>query len=99
MKTAWYALRRTLPAWNIDILLPELVEYCKTNFIDEAIIKVDAEEFSHGIPTLEWLEGYLPTLRKIRDELVKNGIVFSINPWVTHVHCDRGRDLTAQYPD
>jgi len=99
MKTAWYALRRTLPAWNIDVLLPELVEYCKTNSVDEAIIKVDAEEFSHGLPTPEWLEGYLPTLFKIRDELVKNGIVFSINPWVTHVHCDRGRDLTGMYPD
>lgn len=99
MNRTWYALRRTLPPWNIGETLPELVEYCKTNLIDEVIVKVDSEEFSHALPTVEWLDTYMPHLARIKSELTKIGVVFSLNPWVTLVHCDRGRDLRGTYPD
>lgn len=99
MSQAWYALRRTLPHWNIDETLPELIGFCRESHIEEVIIKVDSEEFSHGLTPIEWLDGYMPYLKRIRDELRKNGIGFSINPWVTVVHCDRGRDTKASIPD
>ena len=37
---------------------------------------------SHGIPTTEWLDDYLPLLRRVRDELSQIGVAFSINPWL-----------------
>ena len=97
--SAWYALRRTIPIWYADEGIAELVEFCKQNFIDEVIIKVDTEEFSHGIPTVEWLDGYMPILHRVKKELTQIGVVFSINPWVTLVHRDQGRDISAIHPD
>lgn len=96
---AWYALRRTLPIWSANENLEELIEFSKRNHIDEIIVKVDAEEFTHGIPSLKWLDDYLPVLKKIKAGLEGAGIKFSINPWVTLVHCDRGRKVKEIYPD
>lgn len=97
-----YALRRTLPSWSFDERderLKELLTFCKDCSIDEVIVKTDAEEFSHGIPTLEWLMKYMPMLTRARDGLRANGVEFSINPWVTVGHLDRGRDLRETFPD
>ena len=99
MTNTWYALRRTLPPWSFDETLPELLEYCKVNLIDEVIVKIDSEEFTHALPTVEWLDDYMPHLKKIKSELSAIDVVFSINPWVTLVHCDRGRSLGGTYPE
>lgn len=96
---AWYALRRTLPPWSWENNLRELVEDCPRYGIDEVIVKVDTEEFSHHILSVEWLRQYQPILFRIRDELANIGVVFSINPWVTLVHGDRGRNCRALFPD
>ena len=89
---AWLAIRRTLPEWNFRELLDELLEYVEKYPIDEVIIKVDVEEFSHGHPATEWLESYIPKLELIRDELQKRHVAYSLNPWITVGHADRGRD-------
>jgi hypothetical protein len=99
MPKAWYALRRTLPVWSWEENLKELVGYCSRNSVDEVILKVDTEEFSHGIPSVEWLDNYLPILHKTKEELSAIGVETSINPWVTLVHCDRGRHIKDIYPD
>ncbi len=99
MPEVWYALRRTLTHWNHEQGLAELIEFCKKNLVDEVILKIDSEEFTHAIPTPEWVDAYLPILAKAKKELNAEGIVFSLNPWVTMVHCDRGRDLSKTYPD
>lgn len=96
---AWSALRRTLPLWSWKENLEELVRYCPECGIDEVIVKVDTEEFSHGIPTIEWLKNYQPILFEIKKALNEIDVVFSINPWVTHVHCDRGRNVKAENPE
>jgi len=93
-----YALRRTLPSWCFDRTLDELLAFCKQATIDEVIIKVDTEEFSHGIPTIAWLDDYLPKLRRARVALLAQDVAFSINPWVTLGHIDRGRDLREVFP-
>jgi len=96
---AWYALRRTLPPWCWEENLKELVECCPQYGIDEVIVKVDTEEFSHHILPLDWLKQYRPVLQKIKEELDKIGVVFSINPWVTLVHGDRGRNCRQKFPE
>ena len=94
-----YALRRTIPWWNADDCLDELLEFCRTAGIDEVIVKVDTEEFSHGHPTLSWLENYLPVLHKTHQALDDIGVRYSLNPWGTLLHCDRGRDLRETMRD
>ena len=98
-RAARYALRRTLPPWCFDECLAELLDFCQEASIDEIILKVDVEEFSHGIPTVEWLMAYMPKMKKVRDELKKIEVAFSINPWITVGHLDRGRDLRRIFPD
>jgi hypothetical protein len=96
---AWYALRRTLVPWHFDEALSDLLAYCRKVPIDEIILKCDTEEFSHGQPSIEWLAKYQPRLIEARDALAEMGIVYSLNPWVTQGHNDRGRDIRPIYPD
>ncbi len=98
-KPGVYALRRTLPSWRFDETLDELLGFCQRTHTDEIIVKVDTEEFSHGIPTIQWLEDYLPYLHRTRDALNAIGVTYSLNPWTTQNHCDRGKDLREIYPD
>lgn len=96
---AWYALRRTLVPWDFDHALDDLISYCQSVPVDEIIIKCDTEEFSHGHPSLAWLQAYQPKLLKARDALQALGVVYSLNPWVTIGHLDRGRDVRPHFPD
>lgn len=96
---AWYSLRRTLPTWSFEQNLAELVEYLPRYGVDEVIIKVDTEEFTHGQPLLGWVEAYLPRLFRIREAMDKLGIRYSLNPWITVGHCDRGRDSRRELPN
>lgn len=95
----WYALRRTLPPWSWERNLDELIRFCREARVDEVIVKVDTEEFSHGQVPLEWLREYLPVLERIRDALAEIGVVYSLNPWITLGHIDRGRDSRDDFPD
>jgi hypothetical protein len=95
---AWYALRRTLPPWRFDELLKELTTQLPRYGVDEVIIKVDTEEFFHGQPLLPWMKKYQKNLFRIKEAMDKLGIVFSINPWITMGHCDRGRDSRKFVP-
>ena len=95
---AWYALRRSLPPWRWEANLKELVECCPEYGIDEVIVIVDTEEFSHHLPTIEWLTDYQPVLFEISEALEDIGVVYSQDPWVTLVHADSGRNCRALFP-
>jgi len=87
-------LRRNLPLWKPEKTIREAVAFCLDVGIDEIIWKIDPEDFNHGFTSHELIRRFLPWLEKARQELADNGIVFSINPWVTLNHAYRGR-----YPD
>ncbi|MDR0932173.1 MAG: hypothetical protein LBM70_04030 [Victivallales bacterium] len=89
---AWYALRRTLPPWKFEETLSDLIRLAPEFKIDEVIVKIDTEEFSHGHPTLEWAKRYQGNLFQVKEALQKLNIVYSLNPWITVGHCDRGRN-------
>lgn len=95
---AWYALRRTLPPWSWERNLQELLDFCRECWVDEVIVKVDTEEFSHGQVPPDWLEAYVPALGCIRDALMAQGVFYSLNPWITLGHQDRGRDSRDRFP-
>ena len=90
-RQVWYSLRRTLPPWNFQQMLDELCRLAPRFRIDEVIVKIDTEEFSHGHPTLEWARAYQPKLFLVKKELERLGIVYSLNPWITVGHADRKR--------
>jgi hypothetical protein len=97
-RDAWHALRRTLPPWRFEENLNELIDYVQHCSVDEVIIKVDTEEFSHGHPSIEWAKKYQTNLFQIKEEMDKVGVVYSLNPWVTVGHIDRGRDTVQDFP-
>lgn len=88
---AWYALRRTLPPFRFDELLAEMVAELPRYRVDEVIVIVDTEEFFHGHPTPEDARQSSKNLVRLRDALSGVGIAYSLNPWVTRGHEDRGR--------
>ncbi len=94
----WYALRRTLPPHSFEANLRELIELLPNYCVDEVIVKVDTEEFTHGQPPLEWVRNYQPKLVEIRERLAAIDIAYSINPWITMGHNDRGRDERTNFP-
>jgi hypothetical protein len=94
-----YALRRTLVPWNFSHGLDELLRYCQNVSVDEVILKVDAEEFSHGLPSLCWIKKYQENLFFAKKRLNEEGIAYSLNPWVTVGHVDRGRRNDLVYHD
>lgn len=95
---AWYSLRRTLPPWRFQETLEELCRLAPQFKIDEVIVKIDTEEFSHGHPSLEWAAAYQEKLFEVRRRLEELGIVYSLNPWITAGHADRGRDDRDRLP-
>ncbi len=95
---AWYALRRTLPLWSFEENLAELRQQLPRYRVDEIIVKVDTEDFSHGQPPLAWIKAYQQKLFAIKEAMERQGIVYSVNPWITMGHCDRGRDSRSELP-
>lgn len=67
--------------------------------VDELVIKIDTEEFSHGQPPLDWVKAYQEKLYTAKEALEAMGIVYSLNPWVTIGHIDRGRHLKDSLPN
>lgn len=92
-----YALRRTLPVWSFEENLAEL-DLLKKHHVSELIVKVDTEEFSHGQIPLDYLKNYQEKLFRIREKLSSLGIKYSLNPWITQGHVDRGRHAAEQLP-
>ena len=62
-----YTLRRTLPPWSFQPCLAELEEAIFRWKLDEVLVKVDVEEFSHAQVNLEWLDAYLPLLAEVQN--------------------------------
>ena len=60
--TFHYTLRRTLPPWSFHENLRELEEAVVQGRLDEVLVKVDTEEFSHGQVNPTWFKAYLPLL-------------------------------------
>jgi hypothetical protein len=95
---AWYALRRPLPPWRFDELLAEMVEHLPRYRVDEVIVMVDVEEFFHNHPTPQVAREYQKNLIRVRDALAGIGVAYSLNPWITRGHEDRGRRAADVLP-
>ena len=86
-----YMLRRCFPLWKTEAAIQEAVAFCRRNRIGEVIWKIDPEDFNHGFTPEPLQRQYVTALRRAREILTENGIVFSLNPWLTLNHIDRNR--------
>lgn len=91
---AHYMLRRAMIIWKPEETIAETLAFCEETGVDEIIWKVDVEEFNHGFTSHELIREYIPWLERARDLQTEKEVLFSINPWVTCGHADRGH-----YPD
>ncbi|MBA2481446.1 MAG: hypothetical protein H0V44_12350 [Planctomycetes bacterium] len=93
-----YMIRRSLFPWKFEETIDETARFAAEHGIQEVIWKIDCEEFSHGLPTLDQVRTYLPWLEKSRSRLAESGTTMSINPWATQGMRDAGWDLRRVFP-
>jgi hypothetical protein len=95
---AWYALRRPLPPWRFEELLAEMLKHLPSYRVDEVIVMLDVEDFFHNHPTPEIAREWTKNLVRARELLASAGIAYSLNPWITRGHEDRGRRAADALP-
>ncbi|MCC7352783.1 MAG: hypothetical protein IT330_03420 [Anaerolineae bacterium] len=97
--TIRYALRLQFrPDQDPQAVARELRQLCRAGQVDEVILFIFAEELNNGHETLAEVRSWLDTIRPWKEMLKREGIEVSLNPWVTVLHCDRGRQFKPDQP-
>ncbi len=93
-----YVLRFPMaPGFNEDAVSERLVNFCKSGKIDEVMFFINCEELFKGHLTREQTKPWLEMIARQAEILKKEGIDFSINPWTTLSHADRGRVMNPEH--
>ncbi len=89
-----YTLRMQFgPHQPADHVLAEVREVVRTGRVDEIMVFFFAEEQNDGHETLERIDEWIVKTLPWRQALAADGVTFSLNPWHSVLHCDRGRTL------
>jgi hypothetical protein len=89
-----YHLRfQLLPGRSVARDAAALAEYCREHAIEEAVLFFAAEEWNNGLLSRAEEDLWFRTLREAKRVLDRSGIAVSLNPWMTVLHCARGRSL------
>jgi len=89
-----YILRFAVqPGHDEDEKLSVLLDFCKEALIDEVMFFINCEELNQGHLTIEETKPWMDLIAKGKKLLETIGVKTSINPWITLLHCDRGRKL------
>lgn len=87
-----YHLRfQILPGKNAARDAAALAEFCRAHGIEEAALFIAAEEWNNGLLSRAEEDLWFRTLREAKRVLDRSGISVSLNPWMTVLHCARGR--------
>ncbi len=87
-----YHLRfQILPGPRAKADARSLAAFCRTHGIEEAVLFFAAEEWNNGLLSRRDEERWFKTVQQTKKILEAHGIVTSLNPWMTALHCDRGR--------
>lgn len=93
-RTYDYVLRYSVePGCCEQERLDALVDFCKVSHTPEVMFFVQPEELNTGHTALEELDEWMRVIREGQKRLSEIGVRTSINPWMTTLHCDRGRTL------
>ncbi|MBQ4543160.1 MAG: hypothetical protein IJA19_03200, partial [Clostridia bacterium] len=93
-----YVLRFPMePGFNEDEVSQRLVDFCKSGKIDEVMFFINYEDVFMGHLTKDQTKPWLETIAKHARTLKRAGVDFSINPWTTLSHADRGRVMNPEH--
>lgn len=94
MRRFTYALRCVVqPGFQEEERLAKIIRFALRGKMDEIMFFVNCEDLNDGHLTPEETGKWVDTLRRCKRACTAAGIRFSINPWTTLLHADRGRRL------
>lgn len=92
LKPLRYHLRfQIIPGKNVERDAHILTDFCKTHGVEEVVLFFAAEEWNNGLLSAQEENMWFNNARKVKSILDKADVVTSLNPWMTVLHCDRGR--------
>ena len=92
MSALRYHLRfQIVPGPDVKKTAADLAVFCRRHGIEEVVLFFAAEEWNNGLLSRREEDTWFRTVRQARAILVRAGITVSLNPWMTVLHCDRGR--------
>ncbi|MCM8817865.1 MAG: hypothetical protein NC915_00020 [Candidatus Omnitrophica bacterium] len=92
MKKVKYHLRfQIIPGINVKKDAEILTEFCIKHRIEEVVLFFAGEEWNNGLLSEKEENLWFETIKTAKEIIEKKGIKVSLNPWMTVLHCDRGR--------
>lgn len=68
-----------------------LANFCNEHAVEEVVLFFAAEAWNNGLLSAEEEDLWFGTIETAKTVLEGAGVVVSLNPWATVLHCDRGR--------
>ncbi len=91
-----YHLRfQVLPGPQVAADARDLSAFCKKHGVEEVVLFFAAEEWNNGLLSQKEEDQWFKAIRTANAILSDAGIVVSLNPWMTSLHCSRGRRFPA----
>ena len=81
------------PHQDAERITRQLLALVEQAPVDEIMFFYFAEEMNDGHETLERIDEWIEHSRPYREALAAKGVLVSLNPWHSILHCDRGRRL------
>ena len=96
MKSIKYHLRfQVIPGKNVIRDARILADFCAKHRIEEVVLFFAAEEWNNGLLSKKEEDAWFDTVSRVKKVLDGKGLSVSLNPWMTVLHCDRGRSFPA----
>ncbi|MCM8777165.1 MAG: hypothetical protein NC905_02730 [Candidatus Omnitrophica bacterium] len=87
-----YHLRfQIIPGKNVKEDTKVLAEFCLKHKIEEVVLFFAGEEWNNGLLSAKEEDIWFEAIKTAKKTLKERGIKVSLNPWMTVLHCDRGR--------
>lgn len=98
-RSAHYHLRfQILPGPRVAADARALATFCRSHGVEEVVLFFAAEEWNNGLLSRREEDRWFNAVRSAKEILDRAGIVTSLNPWMTVLHCDRGRTFPKDRP-
>lgn len=98
-RSAHYHLRfQILPGPRVAADARALAAFCRSHGIEEVVLFFAAEEWNNGLLSRRDEEHWFKAVRTAKTILDRAGLVTSLNPWMTSLHCARGRTFPRDRP-
>ncbi len=91
-----YHLRfQILPGPRVERDAAVLARLCRRHGVEEVVLFFAAEEWNNGLLSRKDEDTWFDAVARAKTVLERAGVVCSLNPWMTVLHCDRGRRFPA----